>query len=207
MNECRLYNLLEGEDLELGTSCTCSPEERGLIDLAMGTVEGFYNDSKSNHRLLELCFSKDSLFKQSKRDNRRTRHFNIKNRTQREVFLKTLKDLHDASDTHTAIQSCLDAFDGKGKMTRENAIQKMKEIEKCSSEYPQVANLVAAPPVSLFHYHHSDMLSNASKCQEKSPIRQIVNHEKIIKQHSQVKKSSRHGALDKIVVQQPIETT
>ena len=46
-------------------------------------------------------------------------------------------------------------------MTRDEAIRKMKEIEKRSTEYLRVANLVAAPPVALFRYHHSDTLSNA----------------------------------------------
>lgn len=47
------------------------------------------------------------------------------------------------------------------------------------------------------------------KCKEDSAIRQIVNHERMKKQHLHVKKtlkSPRMGALDKIVVPQPIET-
>ena len=33
-------------------------------------------------------------------------------------------------------------------------------IEKRSTEYLRVTNSVAAPPVALFRYHHSDTLSN-----------------------------------------------
>ena len=174
MEACGLYNLLEGDDMDAGTSCTRSAGNSGLIDLAMGTVEfavallsagarGFFNDCKSDHRLIELSFSKESLFKSSTNDERRNRHFNIKNRKQRELYLKTLRDFHEASNTAEALQSCKDAFDGKGQMSREDAIQKMKNIEKRSTEYMQIANSVAAPPVSLFRYHHSDTLSNAGK--------------------------------------------
>ncbi|GFH56253.1 hypothetical protein CTEN210_12729 [Chaetoceros tenuissimus] len=277
MDSCGFYNLLEGDELETGTSCTRSQEDSGLIDLAMGTIElavallsagarGFYNDSNSDHRLLELSFSKESLFKHNAMDKSQERHFNIKNRKQRELYLKTLADLHRASNTADAIQSCKDAFEGKGNMSREEAIKKMKNIEQRSTEYMQLANKAAAPPVSLFRYHHSDSLSNAGKalrhanhllqndpdslelkeakdaavknllkvkthsdkyreemangrsldamdkykCEEKSAIRQIVNHEKISKQHASVKKSlatERRGALDRIVVPQPTETT
>ena len=275
MDVCGLYNLLEGDDLSTGS--TRSQENSGLIDLAIGTIEfattllsvgshGFYNDSNSDHRLLELSFSKESLFKSDKVEGTQKRHFNIKNRKQRELYLKTLRDLHEASKTAEAIQSCKDAFDGKGNMSREEAIKKMQNIEQRSTEYMQLANRTAAPPVSLFRYHHSDTLSNAGKavrhankllqsdpdspeikdakaaalkkllevknnsnkyreemvngrslnamdkykCQEKSAIRQIVNHEKISKQHASVKKSlatERRGALDTIVAPQPTETT
>lgn len=102
MDSCGLCNLLEGEDLETGTSCTHSPVNSGMVDLAMGTVEfavaqqsagaqNFYGDSKSDHRLLELSFSKESLFKSSATDGSQDRHFNIKHRKQRELYLKTLK--------------------------------------------------------------------------------------------------------------------
>ena len=99
MDECGLYNLLEGEDLVAGTSCTRSSEGSGLIDLAIvefavsiisSGARGFYNDNRSDHRLVELCFSKESLFQQNDTQVRQTRHFNIKNRKQREFFLKTL---------------------------------------------------------------------------------------------------------------------
>lgn len=151
-------------------------------------------------------------------------------------------------------------------MSREDAIRKMKEIEKRLTDYMMIANKTAAPPVSKFQYHHSDTLANAGKavqhanhllqndpdsqelidakttavknllevkqnsdkyrkemangqsldtmdkykCEQKSAIRQIVNHEKILKQHWAVKKSlatERRGALDRIVVPQPTETT
>lgn len=48
------------------------------------------------------------------------------------------------------------------------------------------------------------------KCKEESAICQIVNHETMKKQHLHVKrtlKAPRMGALDKIVVPQPVVTT
>ena len=161
MDVCGLYNLLEGDNMMTGTSCTRSQENSGLIDLSMGTIEfakallstgarGSYNDSNSNHRLLELSFSKESLFKSDKAEGTQKRHFNIKNRKQRELYLKTLRDLHEAINTAETIQSCKDAFDGKGNMSREEAIKKMKNGGQRSTEYMQIANRTAVPPVSLF---------------------------------------------------------
>ena len=101
MAKFNLFNLLDSSDLLASTSCTRSSQGSGFIDMAMGSSEfleallssggrAFYADNWSDHRIVELCFSKSLLFGTSKNEPRKTCHFNIKNRKQRELFLKTI---------------------------------------------------------------------------------------------------------------------
>lgn len=174
MAKYNLFNLLDSSDLSASTSCTRSSQGSGFIDIAMGSSEffeallssggrAFYADNWSDHRIVELCFSKSLLFGTLKNEPRKTRHFNIKNRKQRELFLKTLQDLHEASGTLKSIRSCLDSFSGSGSLKLDEAIQLMKKLKERSVDYMRKANSTAAPPVSKFRYRHSDALANAGQ--------------------------------------------
>lgn len=146
--------VMEGPGPSASTSCTRSPKASGFMDLTLGTIEfweallsagsrAFFADNWSDHRLLQLCLSKKILLFKNNEEPRRTCHFNIKNRKQREIFITTLKEMYKVSGTMDSIQSCLDSFSGECTLRRDKAIKLMKKIE-------ERFNATAPHPVSKF---------------------------------------------------------
>ncbi|GFH50470.1 hypothetical protein CTEN210_06946 [Chaetoceros tenuissimus] len=132
------------------------------------------------------------------------RHFNIKNRKQCETYIKTLNDLHKASGTMN------------GPMSREEAITKMKNIEKRSTEFiamrhanhllskdtdnpdlKEAQKQAATKHSEVKKYSNKYRLAMANgksldamdryKCAETSAIHQIVNHETMTRQYAHIK--------------------